>query len=80
MPRYQLRHRHEVQECRVVFAAWRGFSSPLRHRPTTGTCALGGHELWWEVETTDDEAALALLPPYVAERTRAVEVGDILIP
>ena len=77
---FLLAHHHAPDACRFAFAAWRGFASPLRHRPTTGTCALGGHELWWEVETGDDAEALALLPPYVAERTRVVEITDVPIP
>ena len=80
MPRYQLRHRHAARECPIVFAAWRGFASPLRHRSTIGTCALGGHQLWWEVEAAGEEEALAMLPPYVAQRTRVVEIGDVFIP
>jgi hypothetical protein len=80
MPRYQLRHEHEARECPIVFAAWRGFSSPLRHRPTTGTCALGGHELWWEVDAADPDAALALLPAFIAARTRVVQIGEVNIP
>ena len=64
----------------MVFAAWKGARSPLRHTATLGSCATGGHQLWWTVEVADAAAALALLPPYVASRTEAVEVTDIPIP
>ena len=75
-----LSHRHAPDECRVVFAAWRGFDSPLRRRSTTGSCAEGGHALWWEVEAEDAVAALAQLPAYLAERTEVAEVSEIKVP
>ncbi len=64
-----LSHRHAPEECRVAFAAWKGFESPLRGRETIGSCRHGGHALWWTVEAPDEAAALAQLPPYVAART-----------
>jgi hypothetical protein len=36
--------------------------------------------VWWRVEAPDPSAALALLPPYVADRTEAIAVRDIDIP
>ena len=36
--------------------------------------------MWWRVEAPDPPAALALLPPYVARRTRAIAVRDVQIP
>jgi hypothetical protein len=85
VPRYMLTHRHGPGECRVAFAAWSGFDSPLRHHPATGSCVsrAGGteeHRLWWEVEAETSADALALLPPYVAERTEASEIGEVRIP
>jgi hypothetical protein len=80
MSRFVLEHRHAPHECRVVFAAWKGIESPLRHRPTSASCLRGGHQIWWEVEAADAEAALGLLPPYVAERTTAVRVTQVEIP
>jgi hypothetical protein len=80
MARYLLCHRHEPRECRVAFAAWSGFPSPLRHRPALGTCALGGHDLWWTVEAEDPGAALAQLPEYVADRTEVVLIDEVPIP
>jgi hypothetical protein len=35
--------------------------------------------MWWTVEATDTTAALAQVPPYVAERTVADEVREVLI-
>ncbi|MGH2705967.1 MAG: hypothetical protein ACRDJ4_13015 [Actinomycetota bacterium] len=77
---YLLCHRHAPEECPVAFAAWKGFSSPLRRRVTFASCATGGHEVWWTVEATDPEAALALLPPCVATRTAAIAVREVVIP
>jgi hypothetical protein len=80
MPRYVLHHRHEPHECGVVFASFRGHESPLRHRPTVGSCRSGGHEIWWTVQAETDEGALRLLPFYVAERTTATPVQEVEIP
>ena len=44
------------------------------------TCLTGGHAVWWRVQADDADAALALLPRFVAERTTAIEVSDIEIP
>ena len=80
MPRYVLQHRHESHECGVVFAAFRGFESPLRRRAVLASCGSGGHSIWWAVESASEETALALLPFYVAERTTAVPVSEVRIP
>lgn len=80
MPRYLLHHRHEPQECGVVFASFRGHESPLRHRPTLASCRSGGHAIWWTVEAESEADALGLLPFYVAERTSAMSVSEVEIP
>jgi len=80
MPAFLLQHRHEPHECAAAFAAWQGFASPLRRGAVASTCLAGGHTLLWRVEAADAPAALALLPPYVADRTVAVEVRDVRIP
>ena len=85
MPRFMLVHSHRAGECRVAFAAWRGFDSPLRHNVTAASCAAspedaGAHRIWWEVDAPDAHAALANLPPWVAERTTAERVSDVAIP
>jgi hypothetical protein len=80
MPWFLLHHRHEARECGAAFAAWRGFSSGLRHRATASTCLLGGHAIWWRVDAADAAAALALLPPYVAHRTTVTEIREVRIP
>lgn len=80
MPTFRVHHRHAADECAVVFAAWQGFASPLRHRSTVGSCRFGGHEIWWDVEAVDAPGALALLPRYVADRATAARVGDLPIP
>lgn len=80
MPLFVLSHRHEPHECRPAFAAWKGFDSPLRHRPTVASCTEGGHRAWWQVEAPDAVAALALLPPFVAERTEVEPAREVTIP
>ena len=80
MSRYLLQHRHEAKECGVVFASFKGHTSPLRHRTTLASCRSGGHAIWWEVEAQNEEDALALLPQYVAARTTATRVSVVEIP
>jgi hypothetical protein len=80
VPTYVLSHQHRAEECRIAFAAWRGFSSALRGRPVLGSCPTGGHRLWWIVEAADSTAALAQLPPYVASRTVVEPVQEVPIP
>jgi hypothetical protein len=77
---YLLHHCHEPNECGVVFAAFRGHRSPLRHRATLASCRSGGHAIWWTVQADSDNDALALLPFYVAERTTATRVSEVDIP
>jgi hypothetical protein len=77
---YLLHHRHEPNECGVVFASFRGHRSPLRHQPTLGSCRSGGHAIWWTVEAATEDDALGLLPAYVAERTTATSVSQVDIP
>lgn len=82
MPRFMLVHTHRPSECRVAFAAWRGFDSPLRHAATPGSCAESSdtHRIWWAVDAPDEHTAFAHLPPWVAERTVAERVSEVNIP
>jgi hypothetical protein len=80
MHRYLLQHRHEPDECGVVFASFKGHGSPLRHRSTLASCRSGGHAIWWTVEAASEQDALAQLPVYVAERTTATSVSEVEIP
>lgn len=80
MPRFLLQHHHEPNECGAVYAAWKGFDSPLRHVATLASCLQGGHAIWWEVEAPDGCEALALLPRYIATRTTALAVSEVEIP
>jgi hypothetical protein len=80
MPHYLLHHCHDARECPVAYAAWKGHKSPLRHRKTLASCASGGHAIWWMVEASSAQAALGLLPAYLADRTEAVPVGHVEIP
>jgi hypothetical protein len=78
--RFRLHHAHDDIECPAAFAAWRGFMSPLRHQPTTGRCAGDRHELWWDVDADNPDAALTLLPPFLASRSEAIAVTEVPIP
>jgi hypothetical protein len=80
MPRYLLHHRHEPQECGVVFASFKGHESPLRHQATLASCRSGGHAIWWTVDAASEEDALGLLPVYIAERTTVARVSEVDIP
>jgi hypothetical protein len=82
--RIVLNHRHAPDQCGIAFAAWRGFDSPLRHTHALASCASPAHGaehlLTWTVEADSTDAALALLPPWLAERAEARAVGEVPIP
>jgi hypothetical protein len=80
VPAYMLEHRHDATECGRCFAAWKDFTGPLRGTTALATCRRGGHQLWWVVEADDPDAALALLPHYLAQRTTAVRVDHVEVP
>ena len=80
MPRFVLHHRHEQGDCGVVFAAFRGFASPLRRTSALASCPCGGHEIWWTVTAEDEATALRLLPHYVTERSTVTRVEQVPIP
>jgi hypothetical protein len=80
MARFLIHHRHEPRECGVVFTAFKGLESPLRHQATLASCAFGGHAIWWSVEAESEAEALGLLPFYVAKRATATRVGEVEIP
>lgn len=80
MPEFLLHHRHEPAECAAAFAAWRGFASPLRGHATASSCLAGGHDVWWRVTASGERDARAMLPSFVAERTRIARVRNVLIP
>jgi hypothetical protein len=80
MSRYLLQHRHQPRECGVVFASFKGHTSPLRHRPALASCRSGGHAIWWTVDAASEADALELLPYYVAARTTVARVNEVEIP
>ena len=80
MPCFLLHHRHEPDECGVVFASFRGHDSSLRRQPTIASCRTGGHAIWWNVEAATVAEALALLPYFVATRTSVTRVSEVHIP
>jgi hypothetical protein len=73
MPCFLLYHRHEPDECGVVFAS-------LRRQSTIASCRTGGHAIWWRVEAASEDDALALLPFFVAVHTTATRVSEVPIP
>jgi hypothetical protein len=77
---YILTHHHTAQQCGAMFAAWRGFVSPLRHRDALCSCPQGGHALWWLVEAPDEAAALGQLPECVSRQTEVTSVCSYPIP
>ncbi len=80
MASFLLEHRHEPGKCGVAFAAFKGHVSRLRHADAIASCAAGGHAVWWVVEAASAEAALALLPHYVAQRSTATPIRKVQIP
>jgi hypothetical protein len=80
MPCFLIHHRHKPHECGVAFASFRGHESPLRHRDTIASCVSGGHAIWWSVRAADEQAALGLLPYFVARRSTATRVAEVQIP
>lgn len=80
MAAFLLHHRHEPAECGVAFASFKGHASPLRHGQAPASCLSGGHEVWWLVDADSPEAALALLPRYVAARSTAIPIRKVQIP
>jgi hypothetical protein len=80
VPQFVLVHHHEPRECRTAYAAWSGFDSPLRSRPTLASCVGGGHTIYWLITASDRGAALDQLPDWLAERTEANEVREVGIP
>jgi hypothetical protein len=78
--RYLLHHRHHAHECGVAFASFKGHRSSLRHSAAVASCRSGGHAIWWCVDAASAEDALELLPFFVAERSTAVEVTEVVIP
>jgi hypothetical protein len=80
MRSFLLRHRHAPHECAAAYAAWKGFDSPLRHTLALASCVEGRHRAWWQVKATDAEAALAQLPPFVADRTVVEPAREVRVP
>ena len=77
---FLLHHRHEPEDCGVVFAAFKGYESPLRRQATLASCLSGDHAIWWTVEAASEKEALALLPFYVAARTAVARISEVEIP
>jgi hypothetical protein len=80
MPRFLIHHRHEPRECGAVYASFRGFDSPLRHRPALASCPCGEHAIWWSVDAPSGSEALTLVPAFVAARATATQVREVHIP
>jgi hypothetical protein len=80
MRRFLLIHRHAPEQCASAWAAWNGHVSPLHGSDVSCTCVQGGHTVWWDVEAASAEAALGLLPEYVARSTRVVPIRRVVTP
>jgi hypothetical protein len=80
MPRFLVHHRHEPHQCGIVFAAFKGHDSPLRHRAALASCPTGGHAIWWALEGASEDDALRQLPFYVAQRSTVTQVTEVEIP
>jgi hypothetical protein len=52
----------------------------LRHHSAVASCINGGHRTWWVIDAADADAALAQLPPFVAERTQVDPAQEVTIP
>lgn len=77
---FLLHNRHEPADCGAVYTAFKGHPSPLRRTHTASSCRSGGHEIWWLVDAEDVDAALALLPRYVARGSTVTPVRRVRIP
>jgi hypothetical protein len=80
MASFLLHHRHDAADCGVAYAAFKGHCSPLRHTDAVSTCLSGGHEIWWVVQAASEDAALELLPHFVASRCSVVPIRKVHIP
>ena len=80
MPMFLLSHSHSETECPAAFASWSGTASPLRGDHAMAGCAYGEHQVFWRVEAPGPAEALEMLPDFVAQRTVATPVRDVLIP
>lgn len=80
MPQFLLHHSHDARDCPVAVAAWRGFRSALRGTAALSSCRHNGHQVWFVVDADNADGALALLPPWIGSRTRAVRVDEESIP
>jgi hypothetical protein len=89
---FMLIHEHTPAECKIAYAAWNGYDSPLRGHPVQSTCARhqshlssgspdrpAGHEIWWTAHAEDIASALDQLPPYVRDRAQAREISEVTI-
>jgi len=80
VPHFLLHNHHPADDCGAVFAAFRGFASPLRHTEALASCRSSGHEIWWHAAADDDAAALRQLPRYVATNSTATRVDTVVVP
>jgi hypothetical protein len=76
---YLLAHTHGESDCRVAYAAWRGYESPLRGQSAIASCASGEHRMFWTVHADNASEALKQLPPYLAQRTQVTEMREVTI-
>jgi hypothetical protein len=80
MPRFLVHHRHTPRECGIAYASFRGCDSAVRHQPAIASCAFGGHAIWWTVDARDAGEALGDLPFFIAQRSTATQVAEVVVP
>ena len=56
---YLLHHRHEPDECGVVFTSSKGHDSRSATGPRLASCRTGGHAIWRTVDADSEEDAPA---------------------
>ena len=80
MPCFLVQHRHDPHDCGIAFMAFKGHDSPLRRQAALASCHFGGHAIWWTVTAETEQAALGLLPFFIAQRSTVVRVREVVIP
>jgi len=75
-----LHHRHQPDDCGIVFASFSGNQSPLRPLDALASCRSGGQEIWWPVDEATEAGALQVLPSHIARRATATQVSGVEIP
>jgi hypothetical protein len=79
VPSFLIEHHHDPDQCGAVFAAWNGFDSPLRGSRVWSSCRTGDHRMWFVIDADDEQAALLQVPRFVAARSIATYVNEVIL-